>query len=92
MNKVWLLLLISSISVLLIKSPAEVLTSMLASSSKALSLSLELATIYAVWVGIFSILEQTGATKILSKILSPIINLIFGKNTLSSESKKLVSM
>ncbi|MBQ7579591.1 MAG: spore maturation protein, partial [Clostridia bacterium] len=31
-------------------------------------------------------------TKILSKILSPIINLIFGKNTLSSESKQLVSM
>ena len=92
MNRIWLLLLISSISVLLFKSPAGVLTSMLSSSTKALTLSLQLATIYAVWVGIFSILEQTGVTKILSKILSPIINLIFGKNTLSPESKRLVSM
>ena len=92
MNKVWLLLLISSIGVLMFIEPTGVLSSMLSSSTKALNLTLELATIYAVWVGIFSILEQTGATKILSKILSPIINLIFGKNTLSPESKNLVSM
>jgi len=92
MNKVWLFLLISSISVLLFINPSSVLSSMLSSSTKALNLSLSLATIYAVWMGIFAILEQTGATKILSKILSPIINFIFGKNTLSGESKRLVSM
>ena len=92
MNKVWLFLLISGISVLIFKNPSSVLTTLLSSSTKALNLSLSLATIYAVWMGIFAILEQTGATKILSKILSPIINLIFGKNTLSPESKRLVSL
>ena len=92
MNKVWLFLIVSSIGVLLFIDPSRVLSSMLSSSTKALHLSLSLATIYAIWMGIFSILEQTGATKILSKMLSPLINLIFGKNTLSSDSKNLVSM
>ena len=92
MNKVWLTLLISSICVLLFVDPNSVLSGMLNASNKALSLSFELCAVYAVWVGIFAILEQTGATKLLSKILSPLINLIFGKGNLSSESKKYVSM
>jgi len=92
MNKIWLILLISSISALLFCDPNAVMSGLLAASNKALTLTFELCTIYAVWVGIFNILEQTRATKILSKILSPIINLIFGKNTLSEESKKLVTL
>lgn len=92
MNKVWLMLLISSICVLTFADPNAVMTGMLGASNKALKLSFELCTVYAVWIGIFSILEQTGITKILSKILSPVINLIFGKNTLSPESKRYVSM
>lgn len=92
MNRVWLFLLIASIGVLLFIDPNAVMTGMLGASNKALTLSFELCTVYAVWVGIFTILEQTGITKFFSKILNPVINLIFGKNTLSDESKRLVSM
>ena len=92
MNKVWLTLLITSICVLLFIDPNSVMAGMLNASNKALTLSFELCTIYAIWIGIFAILEQTGVTKFMAKILSPLINLIFGKNTLSDESKKLVSM
>lgn len=77
---------------LLFIDPNSVMTGMLSASNKALTLSFELCTVYAIWVGIFSILEQTGITKIMAKVLSPIINLIFGKDTLSQESKRLVSM
>ena len=92
MNKVWLFLLISSICALIFIDPNSVMAGLLGASHKALTLTFELCTVYAVWVGIFSILEQTRATKFMSKILSPIINLIFGKNTLSEESKRLVSL
>ena len=92
MNKVWLFLLISSICALLFGDPNAVMTGLLSASNKALTLSFELCTIYAVWVGIFTILEQTGITKIIAKLLSPVINLIFGKNTLSDESKRYVTL
>ena len=92
MNKIWLFLLITSICTLLLVDPNLVMSGLLAASNKALALSFELCTIYAIWIGIFSILEQTGITKLIAKLLSPIINIIFGKNTLSAESKKLVTL
>lgn len=92
MNKIWLFLLITSICTLLLIDPNLVMSGLLAASNKALALSFELCTIYAIWIGIFSILEQTGITKLIAKLLSPIINIIFGKNTLSAESKKLVTL
>ncbi|MCR5553171.1 MAG: hypothetical protein K6F08_00245 [bacterium] len=92
MNKVWLMLLVSSICAMLFIDPNSVMTGLLSASNKALTLTFELCTVYAVWIGIFSILEQTKLTKFISKILSPIIDLIFGKKTLNDESKRLVSL
>jgi spore maturation protein A len=72
--------------------PTKVLTGLLTASNSAVKLSFELCAIYAIWIGLFSILEQSGLSKKVSKLLSPIINKIFGKNNLSEESKKYVSM
>ena len=52
----------------------------------------ELCAVYAIWLGLFSILEKCGLAEKLSKLLSPIINKIFGKSNLSEESKRYVSM
>lgn len=92
MNKIWIILFISSIVALCLFDPSSVLGGLLTASNRAVKLSLELLAIYAIWMGIFSILEQSGLSKKLSKLLSPIINKIFGKNNLSEESKKYVSM
>ena len=69
-----------------------VLAGLSTAGHKAVKLSFELLAIYAVWTGIFNILHQTKLSKWISKILSPIINLIFGKNNLSNESKNYVAM
>jgi spore maturation protein A len=69
-----------------------VLSGLLSASNSAVKLSLELCAVYAIWMGIFSILEQSGFSQKISKFLSPIINKIFGKNNLSEESKQYVSM
>lgn len=92
MNKVWLVLLIAALAALAIFDPSQVLVGMVGAGNKAVTLCLELAAIYAVWLGVFNILHQTKLSKWLNKILSPFINLIFGKNTLSPESKHYVSM
>ena len=92
MNKIWLILFLSGLIMLVFNDPSLILSGLSTAANKAVSLSFELCAIYAVWVGIFSILEQTGISKWLTKILSPIIDLIFGKKNLSSKSKEYVSM
>ena len=87
MNKVWLSLLVLSIVALLFVDPGGVLLGLTNASNKAVKLSLELCAIYAVWIGIFSIMEQTGISKWFSKILSPFVNLIFGKKNISEKSR-----
>ena len=92
MNKIWMFLIIISISALLFIDPKLVLSGLISGSNKAVKLSFELLAIYAVWVGIFNILELTGISKWLTKILSPLIDLIFGKKNLSPKAKEYVSM
>lgn len=83
---------VSSIIALCFGDPTKVLSGLLSASNNALKLSFELCAIYAIWMGIFSILEKSGLSKKISKLLSPIINKIFGKNNLSDESKNYISM
>ena len=90
MNKIWIFLFITSIVSLCLFDPTQVLSGLLNASNSAVKLSLELCAIYAIWLGLFGILEQSGISNRVSKLLSPIINKIFGKNNLSEESKKYV--
>ena len=92
MNKIWIFLFVSSLVALCLFDPAKVLTGLVSASNNAVKLSFELLAIYAIWIGLFSILEQSGLSKKLSKLLSPIITKLFGKNNLSDESRELVSM
>lgn len=81
-----------SVLALCFGDPSKVLSSLLTASNSAVKLSFELCAIYAIWLGLFAILEKSGLSEKLSKLLSPIINKIFGKSNLSEESKKYVSM
>lgn len=92
MNKVWLILLSLSIIALMFVDPSGVLAGLTSASNRAVKLSFELCAIYAIWIGIFSILEQTGLSKKFSKLLSPLVNLIFGKKNLSDKTRQYVSM
>ena len=92
MNIIWIIMFVISIISLCFGDPTKVLSSLLTASNSAVKLSFELCAIYAIWLGLFSILEKCGLSEKLSKLLSPIINKIFGKSNLSNESKKYVSM
>ena len=92
MNKIWLILLILARTALTLFNPQSVLLGLSTAGNKAVSLCLELCAIYAIWTGIFNILSQTKISKWLNKLLSPLVNLIFGKNNLDEQSKQLVCM
>ena len=92
MNIIWIVLFVISVISLCFGNPTKVLSGLLVASNNAVKLSFELCAIYAIWLGLFSILEKCGLSEKLSKLLSPIINKIFGKSNLSAESKQYVSM
>ena len=91
MNKIWLLILCLSLIFLLFISPNSVASALSAGANSAVKLSLELAAIYAVWSGILKILEETGFSNLLCKILSPVVDFLFGK-TMTPEAKQFVSL
>lgn len=90
MNVIFGTVLISAITLLLFFNPDGALAAMLSGGEKALSLTLKMAVIYAVWLGIFSLAEKTGLTEKTAKVLSPFNKLLFGK--LPPPAEKYVSL
>lgn len=70
--------MIFGIGVLIFIDPANILNIMIDASEKTVVLCLSLLAIYAVWLGLLKILEDTGACNKLAKILSPVIDFLFG--------------
>ena len=77
MNKIWVFLIVSSITLLLFNSPESVLSGMLSASQKALSFSLTLCYVYAVWLGILKIAEDCGINKKIAKLFNKLIKKLF---------------
>ena len=79
MNLVWTAVMLIGMGLMMITNVDLIVNSLLAGGSKAITLSLKLWGIYALWLGILKIVEETGLDKKLSKLLSPLIRLLFGK-------------
>ena len=91
MNKIWTIIIIASMCALLTTTPQLALSAMSIGANKAVTLSLELCAIYAVWSGVMKIIEETGIANKLCLILSPFIDFLFGKN-LTKEAKQYISL
>lgn len=92
MNIIWLIVLFSSVLCLSFVSPSSVLSSMIVGANKSISLSFELLAIYSVWLGVIGIVQNTKLSSTISKILSPFIDLLWGKNTMTKEAKNFLSL
>ena len=90
MNMFWLGMMISSILVLILTNPSAVLSEMISASSSALSLCIELCAVYAVWMGIIELVDQSGLGEKLSKILRPLVQKLF--RVKDEKTQKLISM
>ena len=90
MNVIFGIILVLSTSILLFSSPDALLSAMLSGGQKALNLSLKMVVIYAVWLGVFSMLEKTGLANKFAKALSPMNKMLFGN--LPGKSNDFISM
>jgi spore maturation protein A len=71
--------MLAGIVIMIFTAPNLIISTMISASEKSVSLCINLLAIYAVWLGLLKILENTGFNKKLAKWLSPIISFLFGK-------------
>lgn len=64
-------------ALLLFVDPSATVSSMLDASSSAVQLCISLCAIYAVWLGLLEILDKSGLSDKLAKLLRPIIRKLF---------------
>ncbi len=79
MNFVWSGVMLLGLGLLLLGNVDMAVSSMLDGGAKAITLGLKLWGIYAVWLGLLKIVEDTELDKKLSKLFNPIIKLLVGK-------------
>lgn len=77
MNKFWFFMMIASLCVLIVINPSVILSEMITASSSALTLSIELCAVYAVWLGILELVDKSGLGDKLAKLLRPLIRKLF---------------
>ena len=90
MRRVWFLMIVGSLAMLIFNAPDMVMVSMISSSKNAIDLLVKLLGIYAIWLGVLEIVEQSGLSKVLAKMLSPIIRWLFGK--VDNQTKQYLSL
>ncbi len=78
MNLIFGAVITLSSAILLFISPDAVLASFISGGEKALSLSMKLVVVYAVWLGVFGLLEKTGLSSKFARLLKPFNKLLFG--------------
>ena len=70
-------MLICGLAVLLVIDSDNAFATLLSGSEKAIELSLKLWAVYALWLGILQIIEDTNLDKVFCKILQPVIRYLF---------------
>ncbi len=79
MNVIFGIILTLSTCILMFLNPDAILSSMINGGEKALNLTLKLVVVYAVWMGVFELLERSGLAKKFAQILKPVNRFLFGK-------------
>ena len=90
MNKIWFVMVVGSICFLLWSNPSSVLNSMIDSSGEAFSLCIELCAVYAVWLGVLELVEASGLSEKLAKLLHPLIKKLFKID--DKETEKMIAL
>ena len=90
MSKIWLCLMIIAMGIITFLNPSLALTSFSSAGDTVVKLCISLVGIYAIWLGFIQILEETGLSNKIAKILSPIINFLFDKP--NKEAKKQLAI
>ncbi len=77
MNAVWTIIIFSGLTATILSNPDIAVTAMLSGSKNAVYLALDLLATYGFWLGLMSIIERTGVTQKLTRILRPVVKKLF---------------
>lgn len=92
MNIVWSSIMLLGLGMLLLGNVDLAVASMLEGGSKAITLSLKLWGIYAVWLGVLKIVEETELDRKLSKLFKPLISKLIGKTDEYTSNQLVINM
>lgn len=84
------MMMLSSILVLLITNPSAMLSEMIGASTSALELCFELVAVYVVWLGFIELIDASGLSDKLAKLLRPLIKKIFKVD--NEEIQKIIAL
>lgn len=90
MNCVFNLVFILSISVMLFIDPSLCLDTMIGAGEKAVNLCISLIAIYSIWLAILEVVDKSGLSNIIAKMLKPLIKFLFGNQ--DEETNKLLAI
>lgn len=79
MRKIWFFMVLSSIATLLFTNPEDCVNALMNAGSDAVTLTIKLLGIYAVWLGIIALVDATGLSNKMANLFDPIIDWLFGK-------------
>lgn len=92
MNLIWVAIMIVGLGIMLFTNVENAFPSILTGSEKAIELFLKLWAIYAIWLGLLKIVEETNLDKKIAKLLNPIINFLIGKTDDSTKNYIAVNL
>lgn len=90
MNLVWVSIMLVGLGLMLFTNADAAFSTIVSGSEKAIALSLKLWAIYAIWLGLLKIVEETKLDKKIATLLSPIIDFLIGKT--DSRTKNFIAI
>lgn len=83
-------MVVGSICTLIFTAPDTMLSTMIGASADALTLSVELCGVYAVWLGVLELVDASGLGDKLARLLRPLIKKLFKID--NAEIEKMIAL
>lgn len=90
MNVVFAVLWILGVLLVAVAAPESLLSVLLEGTSSAVTLAIRLAGVYALWMGVLQIAEDSGAARFLARLYRPLLSRFFRGE--SDETRALIGL
>ena len=77
MNIVFFLLFFASLAYMLFTDPAGATAAALSGAENAVTLSIKMLAVYALWLGVLGVMRRNGVADVISRLFRPIIKRAF---------------
>ena len=77
MSVLFFLMVFASIGYMLFVRPEEVIAAALAGAENAVSLSIKMLAVYALWLGVLGVMQKNGVARFVSRLFRPLTKKLF---------------